>query len=110
MTNRFFFRTKGQHFCRVFIDSLAKNVVRNGSIGHEQHGLVVDCPVERKVVGVVERKTARFAESRAFGEKLGHVNVSLWLGPVKYETLAICGDAGFYCEAIAAGDSRRRSY
>ena len=79
----------------ILITTLSKNVVRTGSIGHEQHGLVVDCPVERKVVGVVERKTARFAESRAFGEKLGHVNVSLWLGPVKYETLAIGSDAGF---------------
>src|SRR5580704_10871419 len=108
--NRFFLRTKDQHFCRNCIHSLSKNVVRTGSIRDEQHSLVVGRPVKRKIVGLVERKPARCAESRSFGRKLGHIDVSLGLGPDKYETLSIGGDAGFHCKAITAGDSRSCPY
>src|ERR1700730_10200589 len=89
--NRFFLRTTDRHFCRGFIYSLSKNVVRTCSIRDEQHSLVVERPVERKVVGLVERKPARCAESRSFGRKLGHINILLWLGPDKYEKLSIGG-------------------
>src|SRR6202022_1457280 len=107
--NRFFLRTTDRHFCRGFIYSFSKNVVCTGSIRDEQHSLVVERPVERKVVGLVERKPARCAESRSFGRKLGDVDINLWPSPVKYETLAIGGDAGFHCKAIAAGDSSSSS-
>src|ERR1700730_1737572 len=89
--NRSFLRTKDQHFCRGCIHSLSKNVVRTGSIRDEQHSLVVGRPVERKIVGLVERKPTRCAESRSFGRKLGTVNILLWLGPDKYEKLSIGG-------------------
>src|ERR1700693_994563 len=104
--NRSLLRTKDEHFCRGCIHSLSKNVVRTGSIRDEQHSLVVERPVERKVVGLVEREPARCAESRSFGRKLGDVDINLWPSPVKYETLAIGSGAGFHRKSIATGDSR----
>jgi len=102
--NRSFLGTRDQHIRRGCIHSLSKNVVRTSSIRDEHHSLVVGRPVERKVVGLVERKPARCAESRSFGRKLGHINISLGFGPDKYETPSICGDAGFHCKAITVGD------
>jgi hypothetical protein len=73
---RFFLAIKNQHFCRSFIDALPKNVRGTGSIRGEQHGFVVERPVEGNVVGLIERKPARCAESRSFGRKLGYINTT----------------------------------
>jgi hypothetical protein len=106
----FFLRTTNQHFCRGLINPLSKNIDGTSSIRGKEHSLVVKRPVERKIVGVVERNSARRIESRSrsSGRELGHVNIKLWLDAVKYEPLAIGGCAGLNYKAVATGKSSGR--